>query len=260
MCKRLTMLLTITAGLAGFVLAQGSSFPTAAEILDRYTAVTGGKAAYDRLGNRVTESTVSIPTAEMEILMATTLAKMNLVHIRMEAEAMGKMESGSNGDVAWDLSAGQGARRKTGPERRQFLFMNVMDRHVYWRSLYQAVDLLGTQEVEGKTCWRVKAMPAVDIAPEELYFDQASGLLAGLATALVTPSGPVPVRFIYEDYRDVDGIRLPFRSRIQVMEEERILSVRSIRHNVELTGDPFRLPPEVQALVEKESDEDRKSK
>jgi len=257
--KRLTLLLTLGAVLAAFAPAQEAPFPAAAEILDRYVTVTGGQAAYDRLGNRVIESTMTIPSAEMEVRTETTLAKMNLVHIRMEVEGMGKMESGSDGDVAWDLSASQGARLKSGPERRQFLFMNVMDRHVYWRSLYRTVDLLGTQEVAGKTCWRVKATPVVDTLPEELFFDQSSGLLTGLSTAVVTPSGPAPVRFVLEDYREVDGIRLPFRTRIQVMEDERVITVQRIRHNVELAEDLFRVPPEVRALEEKGKEAEQES-
>jgi hypothetical protein len=66
------------------------------------------------------------------------------------------------------------------------------------------------------------------------------------------PSGGIPTRYILEDYREVDGVRLPFRTRIQIVEQERVVQVESIRHNVELEGDPFAVPAAVQTFLEQQ--------
>jgi hypothetical protein len=150
----------------------------------------------------------------------------------------------------WEVSEQGGAALREGITRRQFLFNNTMDRMVYWQSLYEQVDLAGTAPHDGKTCWRVKAVPVGNIGPEELLFDQESGLLVGQASMMSAPSGPIPTKIFFEDYREVDGVKLPFRIRIQIMEQERVVQVESIRHNVALDIDPFRVPPAVQALVD----------
>jgi hypothetical protein len=44
-----------------------------------------------------------------------------------------------------------------------------------------------------------------------LYFDRETGLLTRLVRYARTPIGRAPTQIDYSDYRDVDGIKIPFR-------------------------------------------------
>jgi outer membrane lipoprotein-sorting protein len=47
--------------------------------------------------------------------------------------------------------------------------------------------------------------------PVNLYFDQKSGLLVRLVRFVATPIGTVPTQIDYSDYRDVSGVKVPFK-------------------------------------------------
>jgi hypothetical protein len=47
-----------------------------------------------------------------------------------------------------------------------------------------------------------------------LYFDVESGLLVRRLVLRETPVGPDPEQTDYEDYRDVEGVKLPFSIRV----------------------------------------------
>jgi hypothetical protein len=49
---------------------------------------------------------------------------------------------------------------------------------------------------------------------ERLYFDAETGLLLRRVSYLDTPVGVIPDEIDYEDYRDVDGVKVPFTVKI----------------------------------------------
>jgi hypothetical protein len=48
--------------------------------------------------------------------------------------------------------------------------------------------------------------------PVRLYFDQSSGLLLRMVRYTDTPIGRNPTQIDYADYREVDGVKVPFPS------------------------------------------------
>jgi hypothetical protein len=53
--------------------------------------------------------------------------------------------------------------------------------------------------------------PAADPSKAELWFDAQSGLLVRLMRYQETPIGRNPTRIDYADYRESDGVKIPFR-------------------------------------------------
>jgi hypothetical protein len=58
----------------------------------------------------------------------------------------------------------------------------------------------------------------VDGKGERLYFDAQTGLLLRRITSTTTIVGLIPEQVDYEDYRDVDGLKLPFTIRITAID------------------------------------------
>jgi hypothetical protein len=48
---------------------------------------------------------------------------------------------------------------------------------------------------------------------ERLYFDAQTGLLLRIAAVTETPLARLPEETVFEDYREVDGVKLPFTAR-----------------------------------------------
>jgi outer membrane lipoprotein-sorting protein len=57
----------------------------------------------------------------------------------------------------------------------------------------------------------VQGKPAPGGRPVKLYFDMDSGLLVRVVHYTGTPVGMVPTQIDYADYRDVSGVKMPFK-------------------------------------------------
>ncbi len=71
--------------------------------------------------------------------------------------------------------------------------------------------------------------------------------------------GTFPVEIFLSDYREVDGVLLSHKSRRVGSGQEMLIIIESIKHNVDLPKDRFKLPEEIQALVDGKKAEQGKS-
>jgi len=63
--------------------------------------------------------------------------------------------------------------------------------------------------------------------------------------------GAIAMESFLSDYKPVGGIVMAHRNVTKLMGQERIVTVQSIEHNVDLPADRFALPPEIKALIKK---------
>jgi len=75
-----------------------------------------------------------------------------------------------------------------------------------------------------------------------LYFDQETGLLLRIVRFSQSPIGRVPTQVDYGDYRDVGGIKMPFRMIFAWMDGRDAIQLSEIRTNVPLDDSRFRPP------------------
>lgn len=68
--------------------------------------------------------------------------------------------------------------------------------------------------------------------PVRLYFDQASGMLLRMTRYADTPVGRNPTQIDYADYRDVDGIKVPFRWTLARAAGRFTIQIKEVQQNV----------------------------
>jgi hypothetical protein len=76
-----------------------------------------------------------------------------------------------------------------------------------------------------------------------LYFDQETGLLLRMVRYGKSPVGRVPTQVDYGDYRDVGGIKMPFRMIFAWMDGRDAVQLSEIRTNVPIDAAKFVPPP-----------------
>ena len=174
----------------------------------------------------------------------------------------GKIESGADGSVHWDLPSRGKPKIRTGESAVRAARERRFNPLLYWRELYERVELAGTEVVDGQPCDKVVLTPAVG-QPEVLYISQKTGFPIRKDTVIRTGAGDL--RFVdrMEDYRQIDGVFMSFRGSRTVSAPtgpERIYTWtwKTIEHNVDIPFDRFDLPAEVQKLVDKDTKKDRK--
>jgi hypothetical protein len=226
------------------------ALPKAEQILDRYIEAIGGLAAMEKINNRVTKGTMDVPAAGVKLSITVYSARPNKSYTVIESAATGKIENGSDGEVAWQISATSGPQVFEGKEKASQLHLNIFDRLAQWRKIFKQVETTGMEDVAGKSCYKVVATPP-DLAPQTLFFDKDSGLLVKLSMTSESQMGPIPVESFPSDYQPVDGILMPRKNVIKTVGPERVATVDSIEHNVNLPPDRFALPAEIKALIKK---------
>jgi len=102
----------------------------------------------------------------------------------------------------------------------------------------QTADKLGEKDV-----YVVVATPE-GLAPETFYFDKQTGLLLRADGVIVSPEGKMPYQSFYEDVREVDGVKMPFKIRAVTPQFEFITIVTEVKNGAAIDDAKFAKPKE----------------
>lgn len=226
------------------------ALPKADTILDHYVEVTGGKAAYEKHHTEVMHGTMEIAAQGLKGSMVVYQAEPDKNRAVVELEGIGKIESGSDGAVAWENSALQGARIKDGEEKIDALRDGTFNSSLYWRKMYAKAETTGTDTVGDHECYKVLLTPK-EGKPLTHFFDKKSGLLVKTTMTRTTPMGDISVEILTDDYRKEGDIIAPHKLTNKFAGQEFTITVQSMEFNVDLPKDRFEPPEEIKALLKK---------
>jgi thiol-disulfide isomerase/thioredoxin len=215
--------------------------PTMDELLKTYVNAIGGREAQEKLKSRVIRGRIDLAGAEswgqLEIYGKAPNKSLTVMNI----EPMGQIKHGYDGCTAWSAGDTLGLKTLTGPALAHFSTNGDFYRELKLHELYPGLRLMGRMKASDRDFYLVEAFPLVGGA-EIMYFDSKSGLLTGRDVTQQTPQGPVRVEMRYSDWRDVDGVKLPFKI-IQTMPNLKyVFTVREVKHNLPVDDKLFEKP------------------
>jgi hypothetical protein len=88
----------------------------------------------------------------------------------------------------------------------------------------------------------VQGRPAGGGPPMKLYFDPMTGLLVRFVYYNDTPVGRIPTQIDYSDYRDVAGVKMPFKWTTTWTNGRMIFEIDSVQLNVPIDAGKFAKP------------------
>jgi zinc protease len=227
--------------------------PKAETVLDQFVEATGGKAAYEKIKNRVSKGTIEVTGAGIKGTIRETSAAPDKTVQEIDIPGQGKVNGGTDGKVVWELSEIQGARVIEGEERANKLREAQFNDEIRWREVYAKAECTAVEDVNGKPAYKVVLTPKSG-KPVTMFFDKASHLMVKEITTDEGPMGELTVVAYPEDYKKVDGILLPHKLRAKVLTQELVVTFEEHKHNVDLPADAFKVPADVQALVDKKKE------
>jgi len=230
--------------------AAAQDLPKAEIILERFVEATGGRAAHEKIHNRTAKGTVEIAGTGLAGSIVSRAAAPNFEHSIIELPGAGLMEQGTDGEVAWESSTVQGPRILSGDERATALREARFHAPLQWRELYSKAEVVGTEEVEGRPCYKVILTPAQG-KPVTHYYDREDGLLRKVSMVVSNPMGEIAVEAFPGDYKEVDGLLVPFSLKQKVLSQELLIRLDTVELNVTMPEGAFDLPADVKPLVEK---------
>ncbi|HSE33154.1 MAG TPA: hypothetical protein VLA93_16385 [Pyrinomonadaceae bacterium] len=110
------------------------------------------------------------------------------------------------------------------------------------KSLYEKMLMQPKARLHGHDVYVVEGQPARGPS-EKLFFDANDGLLLRWDMVRKSPNrGNIFVKVHLEDYREVDGVKIPFKVRFAFESFDVTLAIDELKHNVDIDDRLFKKP------------------
>ena len=195
--------------------AQRESLPTTDQILDKYTQALGGPAAIEKLKSRVMKGTVTT-AAGLSMGYELYQSGSDKVLALITPPQQPVVERGFNGSVGWEKSP-KGIRDLAGGEVYYLRRYPDLSKDIKLKDQFTRLAVAGKDKINGRDVYVVRGT-TIDNRRERLYFDVETGLLLRRTSSPATPIGVIPEQVDFEDYRDVDGVKMPFTIRVSAID------------------------------------------
>jgi photosynthetic reaction center cytochrome c subunit len=213
------------------------AMPSSDQILDKYLAAVGGAEALKKINTRVQKGTIDAfgKAYPIEIYSEAPEKRVSLTH-----PPTGTSVTAFNGEVGW-LSMPGGFHTMTAAEGEAARIDAELRFAARLRELYKDFKVRPGEPVAGRPTYLVvgkaPGKPTLD-----LYFDQENGLLLRLIRLAETPLGQNPTQIDYSDYRQVDGVTIPYRWMLARPNGAFTIQVESVQQNVPVDEKLFVMP------------------
>lgn len=220
-------------------LARAGSAPSAEAVLAEARAAAGGEA-WDRI--RTLRSTGTLRTGGLE---GSAEALDDLERGRfVDRFTLGPMSGakGYDGTVIWSQDTARQVREESGGEERLATVNEVYRRRLaYWFPARgkASVELRGARREGGREL-QVLTLTPEGGRPFDLWIDAATHLVDRVVEKMALETRTT----FFSDYRVVEGVRLPFKSRSTNGEEkyDQVVELTSIAVNVPVADGAFAMP------------------
>jgi CubicO group peptidase (beta-lactamase class C family) len=224
-----------------FIMPQieSKSLPTVAEIMALRDA-EGNEAALDAMGNYRIDSTIYSVQSGVRGTVSTYVAGPDKYRSDADYGKYGYSHTVVNGDHAW-------AESSFGPfkEFRGQLLEQAKRGHPYvmtgdWRDYFDSIKVVRADVLDDKEVYVVE-LKFGDLPAMTVFVDAVTGdMLLSQVISIQEGGIGIPVTIRFEDFREVHGIRVPFRSIASNEETGRtIIEDETIETNIQLDDDFF---------------------
>ena len=233
--------------------AAEANLPSAKEVLQKYIDATGGEAAYRALTGQKAVGTFEMPdqglTGQLELYQQRPDKMLGVLNISL----FGKVERGVNGDVGWVIDDRKGPQLLDDDTRKTMLRTADLQANLTPDKYYSAMEVKGTEPVDGKPAYHLVLTPVEGTAPIESYYDVASGLLVKTVMTEDSPAGKIVSDTTLSDYREVGRgelkMKLPFKLVAKAGGQEQVITLTEVTLNPDTPAEKFAVPQEVKALM-----------
>jgi hypothetical protein len=208
---------------AVLVCRAGTAYPqTAEDIVERHLAAMGGRAALEKLTSRVTTGTISVSTPGGDLTGSITVynkgANKSRTLIRIDASQFGLgqivQDQRFNGTSGYALDTLNGNREMTGDQLEAARSSTFPSPLLNYKDSGTRLELLGREKAGDRDAFVLRVTPKTGPLAR-MFFDAETYLLARTVVTVNVPQigGDVEQTVVLSDYRDVDGVKIPFQIR-----------------------------------------------
>jgi zinc protease len=236
------MRIVLTALMFSFAAAAPSAPAlTAAQVIEKSIEASGGRAAMGKLSSTHAKGTMEFQPAEMHGAVEVYAKAPNKQLVVSLIEGLGEIRQGFDGQVAWSQDAGGDITELSGAALEDLKRAATFNAALKWQELFPKAELAGEEDVNGQRAYVVKLTTAAGKQVTH-YYDAQTFLLLREKGLRDTPQGPMEITADFSDYRDVGGIKVPFRSKQVLPMAEIVVVLSEMQTNIAVPDSVFTKP------------------
>ncbi len=218
---------------------------TVDELMKKSIDAVGGEANWRKISSRVTEADIDLENQGVQGKVKEYSKAPNRSASETTLIALGKtigtgweFFDGINGQQSYSFAP---VEKYSGKRLEDVRLGADFYAPLDWKINYKKLEMAGTAKVGDEDAYVVSFVPEKGSAFKEYYSTKTFLLLKreGEFTSS-TSQQQIPFTITFSDYRDVDGIKLPFRSENYNAGNGNVVTlVRSVKHNVPIADNVF---------------------
>jgi outer membrane lipoprotein-sorting protein len=220
--------------------AENVALPKAEDLLDKYLAAVGGAAAVEKITTRTERG--KLTTFDGQTFTADVYSKSPDKRISYMHLPSGDSVTGFDGQRGWLSFPGRPAHMTSAAENDSMRLDADLHFAADVKSLYPKFTVAPGEKIDGHDTYLVEGH-AEGRPPLRLYLDEQSGLLLRMVRYVQSPLGLNPTQVDYADYRESDGVKVPFRWTVARPGNRFTIQVENLQQNTPIDDSRFTPPP-----------------
>jgi photosynthetic reaction center cytochrome c subunit len=217
-----------------------AKLPSGTPVLEKYIQAIGGQAALDKVSNRVEKGNAVMPEGPpipIDIYTKAPDERVSVLHMQK-----GDSTTAYNGHVGWIYFPGRPLREMSPADQQaakldaEAFYPAQLEHEFTELKLDEHSEKVGDHEIN-VVLGLAKGQP-----PVKLYFEKDSGLLVRMVHYADTAFGFNPTQVDFADYREVGGVKTPYRWTIARPSGSFTIKIDDVRENVPIDDARFTEP------------------
>ncbi len=216
-----------------------ASLPAAEQLLDKYLAAMGGAEVLQKITSRVQKGTLTAFGGQhfpVDVYAKAPDKRVSVMHLQA-----GDSVTAFDGKQGW-LSVPGRVHTMSAAENDAARIDADLYLPAHLKTMYQKFSVDSGEKIGGHETYEVVGRTEGQ-PPLRLYLDKESGLLLRLVRYAETPLGRNPTQIDYADYRDANGVRVPFRWTLARPGNRFTIQVEQVQQNIPVDDAKFAAPP-----------------
>lgn len=220
--------------------------PSAEKVIAAYIEATGGEMKHKEVTAMRTVTKMTIEQAGMEAEIKS-VQKDGKGVVTIELPGIGKQSMGYDGETAWQTSDMTGPEIVEGEARDQMIMQFDASPMINLTKFFDTIKCTGVEDFHGEKCY-VVVCEKKDRNSMTHYFSVESGLHAGTRMVTISPQGEIEIENQVSDYRDVNGIKVAYKTEATMPFGTMMNEITSIEINPEIADSELELPDAIKEL------------
>jgi Photosynthetic reaction centre cytochrome C subunit len=215
--------------------------PTVEQVYEKYVAAVGGQDAISKFETQVVEGKRDASQGRSWPFKATSKGPDKFL-IVVQVPKQGTFSQALDGASGW-VSSPRTTRAMTPKELDDMKFAASLFGPVKFRPA-ATMRSVGRRKMGDRDVYVVIDRPAPGVSLR-YFFDAQTWLLLRITTLTETVLNPLPEQVDFEDYRDADGIKIPYVTRVSSIDtyDSYTSTTTEFRHGVAVQDKIFEMPP-----------------